>query len=90
MDAKKVLEVVAQYRRFFEGRGVPQREAAAGERGSGAQEVLMHCHRMLNQIEAFIRAGRVEKAHRWLGFIQGALWASGFFSIDEFKNHNRS
>lgn len=30
-----------------------------------------------------------EKANRWLGFIQGAFWAMGKFTIDEMRDHNR-
>lgn len=29
----------------------------------------------------------VGKANRWLGFIQGALWILGVFSIDELRQH---
>ena len=28
-----------------------------------------------------------EKAHRWLGFIQGALWAENECTIDEMREH---
>jgi hypothetical protein len=30
-----------------------------------------------------------EKAHRWLGFIQGVLWLSGVYTLDELKEHSR-
>lgn len=30
-----------------------------------------------------------EKAMRWLGFIQGALWTNGAATIDELKDMNR-
>jgi hypothetical protein len=30
-----------------------------------------------------------EKAMRWLGFIQGVLWMSGTFTLDELKEHSR-
>lgn len=32
---------------------------------------------------------RREKAHRWLGFIQGVFWMSGVFTLDELKEHSR-
>lgn len=32
---------------------------------------------------------RFDKANRWLGFVQGALWMGGFCSIDEMKEWNR-
>jgi hypothetical protein len=31
---------------------------------------------------------KTEKAMRWLGFIQGVLWANRLYSIDELKDHN--
>ena len=30
----------------------------------------------------------VEKLMRWIGFMQGSLWALGFFSIDDFREMN--
>ena len=30
-----------------------------------------------------------EKAMRWLGFIQGVLFAKGVYTIDEMREHNR-
>lgn len=31
-----------------------------------------------------------EKFMRWLGFMQGALWSEGIYTIDEMREHNRS
>ena len=31
----------------------------------------------------------IEKAMRWLGFIQGVLWICGIYTIDEMREHNR-
>jgi hypothetical protein len=28
-----------------------------------------------------------ERAQRWLGFVQGVLWAQGVYSIDELRAH---
>ena len=30
----------------------------------------------------------VQKAHRWLGFVQGLLWANDVYTIDELRLHN--
>lgn len=35
-----------------------------------------------------VDAGREDKANRWLGFVQGALWMTGFASIDEMRVWN--
>lgn len=49
------------------------------------------CHLlyMLDCIDAFMSEGRREKAMRWLGFAQGTVWALGWATIDEMKEHNR-
>ncbi len=31
----------------------------------------------------------MEKAFRWLGFLQGVCWARGYFTLDQLKNHSR-
>ena len=37
-----------------------------------------------------LRIGRLrEKVMRWLGFIQGALWAMGIYTVDELRAHNK-
>ena len=50
-------------------------------------ERLMYVSTMLPKMKQF---EDVEKAHRWLGFVQGVLWAEGIFTIDEMREHNRS
>lgn len=44
---------------------------------------------LLIRIQPIIDEGNVDKSMRWLGFIQGALWAVGFYSIDELKEMNK-
>jgi hypothetical protein len=38
-------------------------------------------------LQEFIQ--RKEKIMRWLGFMQGALWVKGIYSIDEMRAHNK-
>lgn len=33
--------------------------------------------------------GSERKAMRWLGFMQGALWTLGIYTLDELKEHSR-
>jgi hypothetical protein len=44
---------------------------------------------MCDQVELFLNKDQWEKVNRWLGFMQGALWMSGIYSIDEMRDHNR-
>lgn len=50
-----------------------------------------HCYGHLLWMCSQIESGHVtgEKAHRWLGFIQGAFWAKGRKTINEMRNENR-
>jgi len=50
---------------------------------------LAHLRFMCIEAQKFIDEGRIEKAMRWLGFLQGVLWARGFYSLNDLKNHSR-
>jgi hypothetical protein len=52
-------------------------------------ETYKHLLYMVWRIPQFIKDGRKEKANRWLGFVQGALWAKDIYTIEEMKEHNR-
>jgi hypothetical protein len=47
-----------------------------------------HVLSMLDRLEGLIDEGRREKVMRWYGFVQGALWAMGLFSVEELKAHS--
>ena len=44
---------------------------------------------MTEEGQKLVTAGRTEKAMRWLGFLQGALWGLGITTIEEQKDINR-
>lgn len=47
----------------------------------------------LNMIERMLTwdlSENMDKANRWLGFIQGVLWTTGLYSIEEMRDHNRT
>ena len=90
MEANKVREAVATYRRLFSEAGVPKRRCPDDRQPAREEDVLPHCHAMLDAIDGHLAAGRDGKAFRWLGFVQGCLWASGRFPISALKGHNRS
>ncbi len=47
-----------------------------------------HMLYMVDETKKLVHENRQEKAMRWLGFIQGAMWGTGFISIDELKKMN--
>jgi hypothetical protein len=48
-----------------------------------------HVWWMITTLRDFIHEGRMEKAFRWLGFIQGVLWACGMYSVEDLAGHNK-
>lgn len=89
MDAAKCLEALKVYRGLFESRGIDKIDYPHKEILNGVQHGLEHCHGMLDKMREFIQEGRMEKFFRWLGFVQGVLWASGIYPLEDLKNHNR-
>jgi|SRR3989344_6265719 len=96
MTKEKCLKVISFYRQYFEKENIPKGEVPHGVNLVYAYRLqlhgkaTMHAHGMLDQMEVFITEGRMDKFFRWLGFVQGVLWTSGHFSLEELKNHNRS
>lgn len=53
-------------------------------------DAIPHIQSMIPKIRVFLDEGRIEKAMRWLGFIQGILWTHDVYSLEALKSHNRS
>ena len=51
--------------------------------------ILQHLGYMLDQMDKFLDKGQMEKFFRWLGFIQGVCWCSGYQTLKELKDLNR-
>lgn len=89
MTSEKVIEVIEIYRQFFIARNIGKIDYPHDDLLDGEVHGLEHCHGMLDKIIEFVCEGRMEKVFRWLGFIQGVLWATRVYSLADFKNHNR-
>ncbi len=89
MDAKKISEVIAIYRKYFLEKGIPAVEFPHNGKAGSGKEILSHCHAMLEKMKGFLKEGRTEKTFRWLGFIQGCLWSTGQYTLEDLMNHNR-
>jgi len=51
---------------------------------------IAHLRTMLPRLRTLIAEGRREKAMRWLGFIQGVVWAMDLATLDALKAMNRA
>jgi hypothetical protein len=95
MTKEKIREVLDIYRkRFSKHKGLKceydhNDTIFVGLQPYSTNQVINHTFSMIDKIEEFIEEDRIEKAFRWLGFIQGCMWATGLYTIEELKNHNR-
>lgn len=97
MTKEDVLRVVKEYKEdlVIEGAvpasmkgtdsAVKYTERAAGD----YKRRLDHLRFMCEMIEILADKGEMEKVFRWLGFLQGALWMIGAYTINEMAEHNR-
>ena len=92
MTNEQILNAIEEYRACFAKFGI-HAESYAHDVQMNYQEHpdadLHHCHSMLDKMVEFVAEGKTEKAFRWLGFIQGVLWARGYYTLDQLKDHNR-
>lgn len=49
---------------------------------------LRHASWMVSEAIKFTREGKLEKANRWLGFVQGVLWSTGQQTIEDMRQMN--
>jgi hypothetical protein len=89
---RRLLE---KYRNLFVLWGIQPRMAIADSfLPVNKSVVLAHAAWMVEEMighieESKAQAGQPDrlKASRWIGFIQGVLWANGFCKIDELRQH---
>jgi len=99
MDAEKVRQICEGYEKLVRarayeryGKTVPTR-LSEGFSTNFAMDIplLARCEHLLfmaQEIPKLMDAGRVEKAMRWLGWLQGACWAAGLESLHDAKMRN--
>ena len=90
MTPDKVIKVLAKYSVTLEeeGFGVRRLPTGADPMKVPGHQKMAHLRWMCSEAASFVRQDRMDKAFRWLGFIQGALWASGFMSVELLKEDN--
>ena len=55
----------------------------AADRSKAMKHAMWMCETALD----FVKEGELDKASRWLGFVQATLWACGHYTIDEMRAH---
>jgi hypothetical protein len=88
MTEEKIIDVVQLYRKLLNELGYIAKQYPENAIVNSKRNKLEHCLYMLDNVAMFVSEKRLEKAFRWLGFIQGILWSEGLFKLDDLKNHN--
>lgn len=86
---RRIRRAALLYRHLLMSKGYrPRRADPTAGAPAMRSDLFSHVLWMLNQLLEFLDAGKVEKASRWLGFIQGAFWQHGIFTVDQMRTHN--
>lgn len=88
MTKEKIIEIAEKYREYFVLNGVEKAKFIRNDTSGDFEDDLAHCHIMLDKIVEFVLLGKVKKAGRWLGFVQGVLWSAGVYTLEDLQIHN--
>jgi len=86
MTKQDIIELVARY--DAELKLYPPERSDTSQVLAATPQAFGHLRWMCGQIKQFAEEGRLDKCNRWLGFVQGALWALGRGTIDRFREDN--
>ena len=86
MTKEQVLQVVKKYRGYLALAG-DKPEQIDHEVAPTRGEALRHLLFMCDHVEKLVDTD-LEKAMRWLGFMQGVFWAQGIFTLGDLRVHN--
>ena len=89
MTKDEIREVLVIYREELNRRGFSGCEFSHQETLCFEFHALQHVFDMIDKIEEFLEEDRIEKAFRWLGFMQGCLWSFGIYTLEDLRDHNR-
>lgn len=89
MTPEKVLDVIEIYQRKFDEMSVKRISYSHDDTLEDPDQAIEHCHGMLATVVRLIGTGQAIEAERWLGFVQGCLWQSGVYTLEELNNHNQ-
>ncbi len=96
MKSQTILKIIEHYREELEDwLGYKPKRFDEFDGAPSYDEQLEHVLWMIHEIPVLIEKQQQEsytrdynKINRWLGFIQGIMWANGFYNIAFLKKQN--
>jgi hypothetical protein len=89
MTPEKVKSVLDGYAKVLLELGARPSRNEDPETAIDPDQAKHHLAWMCEETRNLIDEGRIEKAMRWLGFLQGALWALHLRTLEQMKNDNK-
>ena len=90
MTIEKIRSIIEEYKLLFKSRGIkPNRIEDYSSYAWTVENKLGHACWMTHQVGSLLDQGRIEKAFRWLGFIQGCLFSEGIKNLNDLKSDSR-
>jgi hypothetical protein len=91
VNVETLNRVIGKYREFFSGLVFNIGRRMSYDVNSPNKKVILgHCLWMIGEMMVFVENGKIEKAMRWLGFLQACLLLTGHFTLSDLRNHNSS
>lgn len=83
MNEEQIISACIKYDSILESTG-----AQVVRNGENAGS-LSHLRWVCQEVPKLYQANKIEKAMRWYGFLQGALWALAIVDLEMLKDDNR-
>lgn len=90
MTPEKKREIIELYHTLFGQLDIKRIDYPRDKIVHSSDDALGHCHGMLDEISKFIDEGRKDQTLIWHGFVQGCLWTSKKYTLEDLGNHNSS
>ena len=88
MKTKHIIELLDYYYSNDKYFGLIKCESQNTSKNLDLEQTMRHGKWCCKRAVEFAQYGKIDKAMRWLGFVQGVLSSKGLCTIDELKDHN--
>lgn len=89
MEAADVIRAIDWCENLLGGYGFEPRRHPATDTPTNDYEAGAHAMWMCGEVRRFVKEGREQKAHRWLGFVQGVIFCASMAPVEHMKDVNR-
>ena len=89
MTGDQIVAATDRYDRELEKEEIPVAEHPHDIICMMRRAALAHLRTMFPKMVQFVSEDKIEKAMRWLGFVQGVLWVCGVYTLEHLKADNR-